>query len=124
MSCSSLVVMVQKLWDEMTCCFIVSHLLEYSVMFLYYGCWIWHTLSERLQSSHRDRVHTAHGILGTQRMNPVHCLLTDQCRPPGLDQRALRCVLVRERKIHRKISSNLKVATFCVLRLTQYIKTS
>lgn len=57
-----------QIWDEMTCCFIVSHLLEYSVMLLYYGCWIWYTLSECLQSSHRDRVHTAHGILGTQRM--------------------------------------------------------
>jgi len=67
---------------------------------------------------------TQHMAFWALRERPVHCPMTDQCRPPGLDQRALRCVLVREREIHRKISGDLKVATFRVLRLTQCIKTS
>ncbi len=104
-------------WLFITCCFIVSHLLEYSVMLLQYGCCIaYGTQCQSCQSVSRDPT----GIWCTQHMAfwvLRERLMTDQCRPSGLDQRALRCVLVREREIHRKIRSNLTV-----LNLTSALK--
>ncbi len=108
-------------WLFITCCFIVSHLLEYSVMLLHYGCCIaYGTQCQSCQSVSRAPTGiwcTQHMAFWALRERPMHCLMTDQCRPSGLDQRALWCVLVREREIHRKIRSNLTV-----LNLTSTLK--
>lgn len=104
------------------------HLLLYCVTLVRIQCnapvvWllhcIWHTvseMSERLQSPTGIWC-TQHMVFWALRERPMHYLMTDQCRPSGLDQRALRCVLVREREIHRKIRSNLTV-----LNLTSVLK--
>ncbi len=90
-------------------------------MLLHYGyCIAYGTQCQSCQSVSRDPTGiwcTQHMAFWALRERPMHCRMTDQCRPSGLDQRALRCVLVREREIHRKIRSNLTV-----LNLTSALK--
>lgn len=114
----------------MTCCFIVTFVSIQCYVIILWLLDMAHIVRVVRASPELPQGQGAHSTWHSGHSENAQCIAWWQTSADPLDWIKEHCGAVcwlereREREIHRKISGDLKVATFCMLRLTQCIKTS